>query len=222
MSEIEGDVVMSYTARVIENIDNGKGYWKYQKIGIFNSDGELVYDYIRNYSNFYRTFNYFEHDNKPFALISSDYQSTSVLDITNKKIIATTNKGFCPVDYYIPRYVECKDDGYDYRLYEHEFEESEEKPESIKYDIGHAFVAGCFWGDDWSMKVERLNLSKMLEGEIIQSQDFGYISKFHKLPLKDCITIDYEVCNKVPIRRVYIVTTKMFQSYDKQEYKPCE
>lgn len=93
-----------YTAKVIEKIDNGKGYWNYLKIGIFK-DGEQIGEYDRNYSAFFNTFFPFEQNNNWYALYSKDYTATRIMSLPDCKDIGGEERytgGFCPTDYYVP------------------------------------------------------------------------------------------------------------------------
>ena len=56
-----------YTAKVIEEIDNGKGYWKSLKIGIFDKDENQIGEYKRNYSSFLTTF--YPFNSRPFPVM---------------------------------------------------------------------------------------------------------------------------------------------------------
>ena len=82
--------------------------WNYLTIGIFENDHQIG-AYTRKYPNFYNTFFPFQVDEKWYALYSSDYTATSVMELPSCKQIATEPScafGFCPVDFYIPRYTE--------------------------------------------------------------------------------------------------------------------
>lgn len=89
------DIRKKYTYRT-EKIENGPGKWAYNKTIIErnNSDGSItdVYEYTRNYSSFYRTFEPFRQLQdgvwKEYALISPFYTSFQVLDLETGKIVA--------------------------------------------------------------------------------------------------------------------------------------
>jgi hypothetical protein len=101
-----------YYAKLLEQIQNGKGYWSSQKIGVFDkANNNKVGEYLRNYPNFGETtFAPFEHDEQWYALYSRSYVALSVMKISEygcEHLGGEDEKdpvGFCPVDIYIPRY----------------------------------------------------------------------------------------------------------------------
>ena len=114
----------SFTAKVIEKIDNGKGYWNYLDIGVFQQDvtGQEPYQigqYRRNYSSFYNTFSVTRKGDNYFALYSPSYTTTRVLEITPGVGIKDIGgeddpdgAGFCPTDLYIPTLREFVSENY--------------------------------------------------------------------------------------------------------------
>ena len=54
----------------------------------------------------------------------------------------------------------------------------------------HAFVAGCYWGDDTSWKIQYLDVSRIDEGVIKRDERFGYIELPRNLSLRDTIHIE--------------------------------
>jgi hypothetical protein len=96
-----------YTAKPIKDVNNGKGYWKYQVIGIFDENGKQIGKYKRNYSSFYNTFFPFksEVDGKWYALYSKDYTCTRIMSLPKCKDIGgekPDGHGFCPTDFFVP------------------------------------------------------------------------------------------------------------------------
>lgn len=206
-----------YTARVVEEIDNGKGYWKYLKIGVFRKEGdkeEQVGEYKRNYSNLYNTFFPFHLNGKDLALYSKDYTCTRIMELPSCKDIGGEEPhghGFCPVDFYVPSYADYEMI-HDYRAgqkvepYVGKYRVDEPGPGDLKaqtewsesksrritgrmyYPFG--FVAGCIWGDDTSWKIEYLDLDRAHEGILVRSDRFGYIELPANLDLKKAIHID--------------------------------
>ena len=69
----------TYTARVIEWIENGPGCWQSTRVGVFCGD-DKVGEYVRNYS-FKNEFFPFQQDGKWYALYSPDYTATRVLSL---------------------------------------------------------------------------------------------------------------------------------------------
>lgn len=56
-------------------------YWSTLHVDIVNDADENVASYDRNYASMYRTFEPFRQGSRMFALISSDYTTTSVMDL---------------------------------------------------------------------------------------------------------------------------------------------
>lgn len=157
-----------------------------------------------------------------YALISTDYTSLAVLDLESGEIIAHEEpkratkemaekystlfkegdilEGFCPVEFYVPSWWENND--------ESDFPETtmkdypEENP-NAKYAIEifeemkdfegqWGVYAGCFWGDDHSMKLRYVDLSRIREGIVTTDDRFGYLELPNKGNLRDCIEITPE------------------------------
>lgn len=102
------DITGKYGAVIAENIDNGKGYWNYQRVDIvqyvYGDDNtivgtEKIGEYVRNYSTFYHTFFPFVKDGKEYALCAPNYSSTSVMELPSCKIIASEIPEFYRRDY---------------------------------------------------------------------------------------------------------------------------
>ena len=177
-----------------------KKFWETLNISIFQKDENCplstkIGEYTRNYPNNYRAFHPFMKDGKEYALYSTHYTATQVMELPSCKEIAAENpcaRGFCPVDFYVP---------YD-----------------PKYGInGHfGFVAGCNWGDDHSWKIQYLDLSEIEKGLIKRDARFGYIHIPSKsIPLKDCIDMDYMCLNEVdPEDNDYRVLIKAGVEFD--------
>lgn len=89
------DIHKKYSYRK-EEIKNGEGHWSYNKVIIerHNPDGSVddVFEYQRNYSSFYKTFEPFRQLNngvwKEYALISETYTRFSVVDLELGEIVA--------------------------------------------------------------------------------------------------------------------------------------
>ena len=94
-----------YFAKVIENIDNGKGYWQYQRIGVFDRGDHLLGSYVRNYDLVFRTFHPFKLKGEWLSLYSKDYTATRIMSLPSCEDLGgeePASGGFCPVDYYVP------------------------------------------------------------------------------------------------------------------------
>ena len=211
---------VSYSARSIGKIEYSPDAWHGLRVGVFRSNGESeqqVGEYTRNYPKLYKTFHHFEKDGKDYALYSRDYTATRVMELPSCKDIGGEDPhayGFCPVDFYVPRYVESKyldveDVPHRFRINEPSDEDLThrttewtpidqktgkrivvEKPSNpvgplTYYSFG--FVAGCIWGDDNSWKIQYLDLSDVDRGVIKRDARFGYIEMPHDMNLKDAI-----------------------------------
>ena len=102
-----------FTAKTINRIDNGAGYWSHLEVGVFqhdskDADPKMIGSYVRNYSTLYNTFEYIRRGDRHFALFSPDYTGTRVMEIfpnVGIKDIGGEDRnasGFCPVDLYVP------------------------------------------------------------------------------------------------------------------------
>ncbi|MEJ0022401.1 MAG: hypothetical protein WDN76_02410 [Alphaproteobacteria bacterium] len=110
--------------------------------------------------------------------------------------------GFCPVEYYVPRYRELAVThlstgrvNNELIMFESEAEERAPQPDyEIKYgrwrslDVG--FIAGCIWGDDSSWKLEVVDLSRAAEGLISRTARFGHLQLANKMPLSEAVSLD--------------------------------
>ena len=223
---------MNYTAKVIETIDNGNGYWNYQKIGIFLDDNQIG-EYIRNYSSFYNTFFPFNQGDDWYALCSPTYTGTSVMSLPDCKIICEEPKvsnGFCPTEYLVLTekmlqseliFINHKSDDY-FRSHgwtEQEIEESykEDLIPYTKYAGKLGFVAGCCWGDDSSWKLQALDLSDVKNGVIKRDDRFGYIELPSSVSLKDCISTSLIECEQIEIAVSKAFSLRENKWYDESE-----
>ncbi len=133
----------------------------------------VVAEYDRNYAML-RTFEPFRQGDRDFALISTNYTATSVMDLQTGEIIAGEEPnagGFCPVGFYVP-------DWWDIHAWE---ADCGTLPGSLGWTADHewptgdfGFVWGCIWGDDNSWKVQYLDLSRVQSGEVKRDERFGY------------------------------------------------
>lgn len=167
-----------YVAQVEKYIDMGESekgykYWNSIVVGIFDinpvtSIAVKVGEYTRNYPDLFNTFCPFTLGGKDYALYSPDYTTTRVMSLPDCKDIGGESPnavGFCPNDYYIhitPRG----------RI------------------LG--FVSGCIWGDDSSIKLEYLDLSRADEGIIKREDRFGYFELPDDYRIQDALDIDDE------------------------------
>lgn len=184
----------NYHAKPIDKIDNGKGYWNYQIIGVFDGDtkvGEYQYNYHSG-CPFYA----FEQNGEWFALACVEqYTALKIMKLPSCEVIGGEEPhsgGFCSIEVYVPRYYECQISEYTYRFFDDA--EAEEKAHPFYADF--AFRSGCVWGDDTSWKLEMLDISQAHKG-ILEIKDIGYIELAPDLKLRDCLRLDWDDCDKV-------------------------
>ena len=161
-----------------DEIPNGSGIMNSLRVSVFKESlttgRSKIGEYPRNHAGLYDTFFPFEQRGKWYALYSSDYTATRVMELPSCRDVAgeePTSHGFCPVDFHVPflhkRVVAA----------------------------GHAglfgFVAGCIWGDDSSWKIQYLDLSRISEGVLVRDERFGYIAiPEGKSRLAECLGFD--------------------------------
>lgn len=212
-----------YSAKVVGKIEYRPGAWSGLRVGVFRIEGgaeEQVGEYERNYPNLFRTFHPFQKDGKDYALYSPDYTVTRVMALPSCKDIGGEEPnahGFCPVDYYVPSYIEREYVDLDDKVHRHRVNEPDardlvaratkytpldektgervvvEKPD---YPVGpllyypFGFVAGCVWGDDSSWKIQYLDLSEAGRGVIKREERFGYIAMPDGMTLKQAVNME--------------------------------
>ncbi len=158
-----------YTTRVTAT--KKPGTWQTVHVDVLDDDA-VIASYDRNYSML-QTFEPFRQHDRVFALISTDYTATSVMDLHTGKIIAAEEpkeNGFCPVGFYVPDWWDLQD-GSILPGSMHWQPVDDEWPSAG--DFG--FVWGCVWGDDSSWKVQYLDLSYVRDGVIRRDDRFGYL-----------------------------------------------
>lgn len=194
-----------------------KGVWHNQLIGVFGitegNEKEQVGEYERNYPEFYHTFYPFKIKDEWLALYSPIYNISRLMSLPGCKDIGgetSQEKGFCPVDFYVPRYrigsLLIKGKKESIYLEEHSIEDPAELSapgvnysEILYYAFG--FVAGCQWGDDMSWKVQYLDLRAADQGILKREEKFGRLelpkgiktfSEKESSRLRDYIYIDQD------------------------------
>lgn len=198
----------TYFARVLGEIHYRPGAWNGVRVGVFRRSGDderQIGEYERNYPSLFDTFHPFRANDRDLALYSPHYTGTRLLELPSCRDIGgeeSSPDGFCPVEFYVPRYVDVEirvDDGAARR-----FRKQAPKPEDIaprtvevklsateerpaRVELHHhapvgpprhhpfGFVAGCVWGDDSSWKVQYLDLSRAAEGFLRRDDRFGYV-----------------------------------------------
>lgn len=211
-----------YVAKVIGQIENEPGTWHSSKVGVFrveNDVEEQVGEYTRNYPQLFNTFFHFQLNGEDYALYSPDYTVTRILKLPSCKDIGgedPVSHGFCPVDFYVPSYIDRELVGLDdsvsrYRINRPKPEDllprtttytpldpktgERIKVEKPSYPVSpltfylFGFVAGCIWGDDGSWKIQYLDLSQASKGVIKRDERFGYISLPTNMNLETAIDL---------------------------------
>lgn len=175
----------------------------YLNVAIFDGDVQIG-EYVRNYGSYgASTFEPFEVDGQWFALYSKNYTCTRVMTLPDCADIGgeeTDSKGFCPVELWVPRYRSISwpsgrfVDGRWRTAFEINADQAlssstahEATEVSPWRAVDFAFVSGCVWGDDWSWKLEVIDLSDAARGQIRRSAKFGYC------PLQDGISLNDSV-----------------------------
>jgi len=106
--------VVTYVARVLEEVHDRPGAWHGLRVGVFRRDGESevqVGEYARNYPTLFRTFAPFRANDRELALDSPDYTSTRLLELPSCRDIGgeePASGGFCPVDFFVPYYIDLE------------------------------------------------------------------------------------------------------------------
>ena len=173
----------------LREVETRTGSWNTCHVDVLDSAGQIVAGYDRNHPTLYQTFEPFRQGDRMFALISTDYTATSVMDLATGKVVATEEPnamGFCPTGFYVPDWWDINDGSI--------------LPGSTSWDDRHTlpkgdfgFVWGCVWGDDTSWKVQYLDLSRVQDGQILRDERFGYVELacHHKLDPKDFIECSF-------------------------------
>lgn len=144
-----------------------------------HDNGKEIYEYRRNYG-FLKTFEPFRwwNDEKSrweyYALISPIYTGFQLLNLTDITIVYSFNgnaDSFCPISFYVPDhedYIEGETIIENDSFFKELFETSHKRR--------FAFVQGCVWGDDSTMKIETIDIHGILSGrkDVRTEQSFGY------------------------------------------------
>lgn len=184
-------------------IPTGPNTWSVMNVEVFMKDGEWDVDnekykegytekkigeYKRNYHGMYDTFFPFIKNGKEYALYSKSYSETAVMSLPDCKHVAETKDGFCPVDYFVPDFLDFY---YDRNYHQEKLKKAQEEKNQKDIDyherllddnkkmeplVGtRALVSGCYWGDDsGGWKVMMLDISKIEDGIINIRPDLGY------------------------------------------------
>jgi len=102
-----------------------------------------------------------------------------------------SGEGFCPTQFYVPDYASWDSDwegsaGPEEHMTPEDWESFAEDEEVHTGQLG--FVAGCYWGDDSSWKIQAIDLSRISEGIVTQDDRFGYLELPPGLKLKQAVS----------------------------------
>lgn len=211
------DLTKIYTVKHEKISDEGFGRFL---VSIYKND-EKIGEYTRNYGGYCEsTFLPFMCNGKELALYSPDYTCTRLMSLPDCTDIGgedAHNHGFCPTEYHVPTLIIHttksnikSDEDFTYIINN----PTEEKciknniTEPLEY-YPFGFVAGCYWGDDSSWKIQYLDLSKADEGILMRDERFGYIELPDKLSLKEAIIVEEYYGYK--LRYIDIITQKTYK-----------
>jgi hypothetical protein len=177
-----------------------KPSWDISTVTIFDGATE-VGSYERNYANFAEdTFEPFELNGAWYALYSRDYTSTRVMSLPDCRDLGGEEPqahGFCPVEYFVPRYksvVQMDRAGNASESWKFEktadvcADEAIDQLDPWKY-LTLAFVAGCLWGDDSSWKLQVIDVSRAKEGILLRTERFGYLQVAKGQPIAELVRL---------------------------------
>jgi hypothetical protein len=211
------------------------GCWDIVNVEVF-FDGNPIGSYTRTYPSFAKeTFYPFKQRGEWYVLYSADYTAARVARVTEGKFVDWCGEdasafGFCPVEFYVPRYKTTSyahPDGkpYTVEMFDNEYygdEEMEEyyfmgenEGEGEKY-LGetyceYGFLSGCIWGDDSSMKLRFIDLSNVESKELKVEEKFGYFELPGSLTLKECSrNYEVDVFELTQLRRFNLSSNKLF------------
>jgi len=181
--------------------------WSHSLVKILDGDDQIG-EYTRNYPGFGETtFEPFEIGSEWYALYSRDYTATRVMKLPDCLDLGGEEPdagGFCPVEFYVPRYkkVIVKDrngrQDEEWRFESDADRHSGQQADQYGYQrtfgpwlsLTTGFVAGCVWGDDSTWKLEVIDLSRAAEGIVSRSDRFGHVQLAHGISLADSIHLD--------------------------------
>lgn len=208
---------------------NREGCWSSQNVSVYMS-GDKIGEYLRKYPDFVEsTFCPFQAEGEWYALYSADYTTTRVAKLGESGFEDWCGEdsspgGFCPVEFYVPRFKVTQEEWKGKILTTEHFESEYDETELDEYysnwldkGIGfvgekfceYGFVSGCIWGDDSSWKLRYIDLSKVPGKELAVEEKFGYF-ELPDLPLRECIrnisTTSFSLTNQ----RCYSLTKGKF------------
>jgi len=192
-------------------VENKPGTWNSTKVSIYR-DEILIGEYLRNYHSFgQETFYPFQIGEDWYAVYSASYTATRIMKLHNDRIEdwcgeESHSEGFCPVEFYIPKYNHLQEtvnhfktnelttyDNYyaDCDLNITEFMHQKEDKNFIgTHYCNFGFLSGCIWGDDSNWKIQYIDLSKVPDKEMSITEKFGYWVMPSNMTLKECVHMD--------------------------------
>ncbi len=189
---------MEATVQEIECIHGEKG--PMTRVGVFEGDPfgptTQIGEYTRNMEGT-GPFQVFHQDGKAYALYNPNYTTTSVMSLSDCKLIASEPEdphgiGYIPMEFHVP----CS---------------PQEKALDLKISyVDHVngrwgVISGCYWGAEWYSPIQYLDLSRIHEGVVTRDDRFGGLQKPRHLPLSACLDLwDYTESN--PILKVVRAT----------------
>jgi hypothetical protein len=200
---------LNHSYRIVAKSIHARGTWGSTEISIYTADGffkRRLGGYTRNYpAHGMGTWYPFSRGTKDYALYSPDYTCTRVMELPGCKDIggeAPSPGGFCPVEFYLPeiRYFEKRPDPKKQGSF---FYHAMTQPSNI------VFVAGCFWGDDSSWKVQCLDISQVESGVITRDERFGYVPMPEEVTLAQSASLELDEESGA-----VIATLAVMQKYD--------
>ena len=221
---------------------NAPGQWNSLQITVINGDTEIG-TYLRNYHGYgLSTFFPFSLDGKWYALVSKDYTTTEIIDLSDMSTAASmepSSYGFCPVEFYVPHFAILEsEEGNDGKKEIEEFTIHELAEIQVEEETGtcepanrrvlewkyypYAFVAGCVWGDDSSWKIQVVDLVRSIQtGKLIQREtSLGYAELPSKMSLSDAIVVTSSDSNWVHVITENHILFKRDGSDLKDGYSP--
>jgi hypothetical protein len=198
---------LNQSYRVVVKSIHPRGIWGRSEVSIYATSGifkRKLGGYTRNYpAHGLTTWYPFSRGDKDYALYSRDYTCTRVMELSSFKDIGGEDPnphGFCPVEYLVPeiRYLEKEPDPKG----KAPFVDSLKKSPS---DV--AFVAGCFWGDDSSWKIQCFDISQVGSGMITRDERFGYVAMPKGVTLRDSVSLERDEDSGAVIATLAVMQT---------------
>jgi hypothetical protein len=206
----------------VKRLPAPRGRWACSQVSIYEAEGFLkrkLGGYVRNYPSYgLGTWYPFSRGDKDYALYSRAYTCTRLMELPSCKDIGGEEPsagGFCPVDYFIPEIVEWANTP------------DPEKPGSLvsrikKTRADVALVAGCFWGDDSSWKIQCFDLSQVESGIITRDERFGYIAIPRDMSLEQRVYLERHEESGTVRATIPVLQTFDFASGERLEIDPFE